>query len=394
MNQWFQNYIKKQSKHDERTAIGILAGKVGLISNVLLFGVKLFAGLMAGSISIMTDAINNLADSGSSVLTLFGFHMATKPPDKKHPYGHERSEYITGLIISMIIIYVGVEFLTTSIEKIFNPTSLRTTPLVFVLLVGSIVAKFLQGYFYRKAAENISSNTLDGAAQDSLNDAYVTIIVLFAAVVESFTGWMIDGYAGAFLAVFIIYSGIQMIRKSIDDLLGTRPSAEQLQKMKDVLDEVDSIVGYHDLLVHNYGPQKTFASIDIEIDDRWSLTEAHQLINQIEKRFKDELNVELVSHVDPIAIQDEQDSQIYRQVKQILKSYSLNLKFHDFRIEELDGETTLQFDVVIPDYTEQTNEELYEALEADIREKIGNYSVKIEFDRHDLLKELEEKAEE
>lgn len=370
------------NKEERRQRVGVLSGRVGLVSNLFLFGIKLVASLMSGSISIVTDAMNNLGDSASSVITLLGFRAASKPADKEHPFGHERSEYISGLIISIIIIYVGLQFLSTSINQIMHPTPLNTSTLVFVLLIVSIVVKVLQGQFYRKMAKEIQSNTLQNSAQDSINDVYITTMVLVSSLLETWTGWQIDGYAGALLSIFIIYSGIQAIRDSIDDLLGKRPSKVEIRQMKDLLEQYDNIVGYHDLLVHSYGPNQTFATIHIEIDDSWNLTRAHHLIDCIEEDFKHKLGVELVCHLDPIAIQNEHDTAIYRQVKAILKDY--NLKFHDFKVEH----QTILFDVVLPDNPRLTEAALFMQIEQKIHEQIGNYEVKIIFDRLDLLKEV------
>lgn len=383
-----EKYLATQSKEEARTRVGIISGRVGLVSNFMLFVIKLIAGTMSGSISIVTDGMNNLGDSASSLLTLFGFRAASKPADKEHPYGHERSEYISGLLISVIIIYVGIQFFTSSIQQILNPTSLNASLIVFVMLIVSIIAKIIQGKFYRTAAQSIHSNTLHGAAQDSLNDVYVTIIVLMSAMVETFTGWQIDGYAGALLSIMIVYSGIQAINDSINDLLGTRPSKEEIKEMKVLLDQYDTIVGYHDLLVHNYGPNKTFATIHIEIDDSWDLKHSHRVIDNIEIDFAEKLGVELVCHVDPIAIQNEEHTAIYRQVKHILKSFHLALKFHDFKVESINDENHITFDVVVPDNVEETNAELLLMIQEKIQQEIGSYELIIEFDRLDLLKEV------
>ncbi|MRI82333.1 cation diffusion facilitator family transporter [Aerococcaceae bacterium DSM 109653] len=381
-NKFFNQMTNANNKEERRQRVGILSGRVGLVSNLFLFVIKLIAGLMSGSISIVTDAMNNLGDSASSVITLFGFRAASKPADKEHPFGHERSEYISGLIISIIIIYVGLQFLSSSFNQIMHPTPLNTSALVFVLLIVSIVIKVLQGQFYRKMAKEIQSNTLQNSAQDSINDVYITTMVLVSSLVETWTGWQIDGYAGGLLSLFIIYSGIQAIRDSIDDLLGKRPSKVEIRQMKDLLDQYDNIVGYHDLLVHSYGPNQTFATIHIEIDDSWNLTRAHHLIDCIEEDFKHKLGVELVCHLDPIAIQNEHDTAIYRQVKAILKDF--NLKFHDFKVEH----HTILFDIVLPDNPQLTDDALFMQIEQKIHEQIGNYEVKIIFDRLDLLKEV------
>ena len=381
-NKFINQMTNANNKEERRQRLGILSGRVGLVSNLFLFVIKLIAGLMSGSISIVTDAMNNLGDSASSVITLFGFRAASKPADKEHPFGHERSEYISGLIISIIIIYVGLQFLSSSFNQIMHPTPLNTSALVFVLLIVSIVIKVLQGQFYRKMAKEIQSNTLQNSAQDSINDVYITTMVLVSSLVETWTGWQIDGYAGGLLSLFIIYSGIQAIRDSIDDLLGKRPSKVEIRQMKDLLDQYDNIVGYHDLLVHSYGPNQTFATIHIEIDDSWNLTRAHHLIDYIEEDFKHKLGVELVCHLDPIAIQNEHDTAIYRQVKAILKDF--NLKFHDFKVEH----QTILFDIVLPDNPQLTDDALFMQIEQKIHEQIGNYEVKIIFDRLDLLKEV------
>ena len=381
-NKFINQMTNANNKEERRQRVGILSGRVGLVSNLFLFVIKLIAGLMSGSISIVTDAMNNLGDSASSVITLFGFRAASKPADKEHPFGHERSEYISGLIISIIIIYVGLQFLSSSFNQIMHPTPLNTSALVFVLLIVSIVIKVLQGQFYRKMAKEIQSNTLQNSAQDSINDVYITTMVLVSSLVETWTGWQIDGYAGGLLSLFIIYSGIQAIRDSIDDLLGKRPSKVEIRQMKDLLDQYDNIVGYHDLLVHSYGPNQTFATIHIEIDDSWNLTRAHHLIDCIEEDFKHKLGVELVCHLDPIAIQNEHDTAIYLQVKAILKDF--NLKFHDFKVEH----QTILFDIVLPDNPQLTDDALFMQIEQKIHEQIGNYEVKIIFDRLDLLKEV------
>ncbi|MGP6140690.1 cation diffusion facilitator family transporter [Jeotgalibaca sp. A127] len=383
---WLESYAEHHTIEKKRLRIGLLAGVIGLISNLLLFIVKLAAGWLSGSVSIMTDAINSLSDTASSILTLLGFKAASKPPDKEHPYGHERFEYISGLLVSTIIIFVGFQFLTTSVERIFNPTALASGPLIFVLLTVSIFAKIIQGLFYKSAATTIHSNTLRGAAQDSLNDVYTTIIVLLASLIEFFTGLTVDGYAGAILAIFIIYSGINMIRDSMDDLLGSRPNEKELSEIQAHFDQFDAILGYHDLLVHNYGPNKTYASIHIEVDDSWTLTEAHEVSDYIEKHFKDELGIDLICHLDPIAVQNEEHTRIYREVKAILKSYQLNLKFHDFRVEEGPENVKISFDIDVPEDITTSNEQLVKVIKQDISEKVGEAEIEITVDRLSLLK--------
>lgn len=386
MKKWIDNYLNKQLEKKNRSQAGIFSGKIGLFSNLILFLIKLGAGWISGSVSIIGDAVNSMADFASSILTLVGFHMTAKPADKEHPYGHERSEYIIGLVVSMGIMFVGFQFLLNSIQRILNPEPLSSTPLVFVLLVISVVIKLSQGYFYKRVANTIHSNAIEAAAQDSYNDVYTTLVVLGASIIEALFGWQIDGYAGVLIALYILYNGVQIIRESINDLLGPRPNEQEIEEITQFLDNYTAIVGYHDLLLHHYGPNKTFATIHIEIDDNWSLTEAHRLIDNIEKDFKEQLGVELVCHLDPIAIQNEEQTNIYKHVKGILQSYQLNLKFHDFRVEEKNGTATIRFDLVVPDNLEETNQNLYSSIQKKIQEEVGDYEVAIEFDRLYLLK--------
>lgn len=389
LTNWLQRYLSKKVKTDNRVQLGILSGKVGLASNLVLFAIKLLAGVLSGSISIITDAMNNLSDTASSILALFGFYAAAKPADQEHPYGHERYEYISGLLISLVIIFVGGQFLVSSIDRIIHPGTLKMNPLIVILLLFSIIAKLFQGKFYQVIADAIHSNTLKGVAQDSFNDVYSTIVVLLASLVEYWLDWKVDGIAGAVLAIFIIFSGLQMIHHSINDLLGIRPDEDAIRKMIGLLDQYEMIVGYHDLLVHNYGPNQTHATIHIEIDDSWSLSRAHQLIDQIEKRFLEELDVELVCHVDPIAIQNERHTKVYQQIKAILKSYSMNLKFHDFRIVENNDRPLIQFDIVVPSSSSETNETLLKSITHDIHTQIGDYDVEIDFDRLYILEDVQ-----
>lgn len=388
MNQFFE-WVERRSEEngkESRAVFGMIAGQIGLLSNFLLFGMKLLVGLFSGSVSIIADAMNNLSDSASSVLTLVGFRIAAKPADKEHPYGHQRSEYITGMIISLIILFVGGQFLRTSVERILQPESLQTSPLMFVILVSSIAIKVIQGYFYQETARHIGSKTLLASAKDSFNDVYTTITVLVSAAIEHLTGWQIDGYTGLLIAIYIIFSGVQMLSGFINDLLGKRPSEEEITEMTAYLDDHQSIVGYHDLLIHNYGPEKTFATVHIEIDDSWSLNQAHMVITAIEKEFKEELKINLVCHLDPIDIRSEEQTKVYRFVKQLLESYNLNLQFHDFRIEKNGDRSLIQFDVVVPEDIKLTNEQLLAKIEKDITQQIGSYDFDLIFDRNYLLK--------
>lgn len=375
----------KQKKLEERTTFGAVAGTMGLLSNLLLFVSKLLIGLFSGSVSIMADAMNNLSDTVSSVLTLVGFYISGKPADKEHPYGHERFEYISGMLVSLLITFVGFQFLTTSIERIREPEGIKVTPIVLVVLILSIFVKVWQSVFYKKVAKKIDSNTLIATSKDSLNDVYTTLTVLVSAVVEGVTGAKIDGYIGFLIACYIIFSGLQLIKEFVNELMGMRPDQAAIDQMKEYLSSTEAIIGYHDLLIHQYGPNKTFASVHIEIDDRWDLNQAHQTIDGIEERFKEELGVDLVCHIDPVNLYDQTQQFVHQEVKQIIRSISPLLRAHDIRMVNDNQKTRILFDLVVPNECKLSEYEITIDIQKQIYEKIGPYKVEITFDRNYLL---------
>ncbi|EMF0473989.1 cation diffusion facilitator family transporter [Enterococcus hirae] len=374
---------QKTISGQERTKKGIIAGILGLITNILLFVAKFAIGLFSGSVSIMADAINSLSDTASSILTLVGFKIAAKPADQEHPFGHERFEYISGLFVSIIITYVGFQFLDASIRKIFRPEHLVLTPIVFLVLIFSILLKLLQGRMYTRFSKTIQSEALKATAKDSYNDVFTTLAVLVSAGIERFTGWRIDGYVGFVLAGYIIFSGIMMLRDFVYELLGSRPTAEEIKTMEKQLSSYKSILGFHDLLVHNYGPNKKFASVHIEVDDSLNLNEAHKIIDIIEKDFKKTLDVDLVCHLDPVAIHNEQYHKILKQLRQIIKELGEELRLHDLRIIRKGKE--LQFDIVVPQNFKLPDEVLEEKIRQAIEKKVGSFELDITFDHNYLL---------
>lgn len=383
INQFEQRQLRK--KTDLRIAFGAFAGKVGLFSNLLLFISKLLIGLISGSVSIMADAMNNLSDTVSSVLTLVGFYISGKPADKEHPYGHERFEYISGMMVSLLITFVGFQFLTTSIERIREPKSISVTPIILIVLVLSILFKIWQGLFYQKVAKKITSNTLVAAAKDSFNDVFTTLAVLVSATIEGLTGLKIDGYIGLLIACYIIYSGIQLIREFVDELMGLRPNQGQIDMMTTYLSSVTEIIGYHDLLIHQYGPNKIFASVHIEIDDRWDLNRAHEATDEIEYTFRKQLGIDLVCHIDPVNLHDQKEQFIHQEIKDIIKSLSPDLKAHDIRTANHGTGDKILFDLVIPNKFHLTEEQVTAEIQVAITQKIGNYKADIRFDHTYLL---------
>lgn len=382
LEHFVEKMIKNKNREEQRTKVGQIAGVVGLVSNIVLFLGKFSIGFIANSVSIMADAINSLSDMISSILTLVGFKVAAKPADKEHPYGHERFEYISGLAVSFIIMLVGVQFLQSSFNKILDPESITFSVLIFIVLLASIIIKIWQGKMYGKLAKKIDSQTLQASGKDSLNDVFITITVLLSALVEYISGWHIDGFVGFVLALYIIYTGIKMIKDFIDELLGSRPLDYEIQIMEARLANYPSILGYHDLLVHNYGPQSKFASVHIEIDASWDLTDAHQVIDMIEKDFKENLEVELVCHLDPVAIHDDQYLKINQELNNILADLNQGLKMHDLRIK---NHNVLQFDLVIPEGITENENQLVEDIRQLVMKRIGNYHLDVRLDHNYLL---------
>ncbi|MDH6364050.1 cation diffusion facilitator family transporter [Enterococcus sp. PF1-24] len=387
MFNFFLNKLIKEgnSAATNRSKVGILAAILGLISNGVLFASKLLIGLLSGSVSIMADAINNLSDAASSILTLVGFKVASKPADKEHPYGHERFEYISGLIVSFLVTYVGIQFLQSSIKKIMQPTALNLTPIIFIVLLLSVLVKFWQSQMYRQLGKSIRSGSLKAAAQDSLNDVITTATVLVSAGVELLTGWQIDGYMGLGIAIYILYSGIMMIRDFINELMGSRPTQEEVEAMENKLSAYTTILGYHDLLVHNYGPNKRFASVHIEVNEEWDLHHAHEVIDKIEKEFKKDLQVDLVCHLDPVPVNDGEFMVVYQQVLAIVHQLNLELRLHDFRIEKSQNPILLSFDLVVPAKFTLSDQEIEAAIQRQLQRKIGEYQMQITFDHNYLL---------
>lgn len=377
------------SDQNLRAKEGIITGVVGLIVNIILVLLKLTAGIMANSVSILADAMNSLGDGTAAILTIGGFYIAQKPADREHPYGHERAEYISGLFTAIIILIVGLQFLKTSIEKILNPTTVYSSSLVIILLIISMLLKmFLGVYYYRKNKKlSTQSGVLNALMKDSLFDTLINAVIISSYLLEVNFGIYIDGYIGAFVALIIVYGGMTSIIESSNDLLGKRPNPELIDNMQKILDSFASIVGYHDLILHKYGPHKTFATVDIEMDSRLDLFTAHRIIDNIEYQFKKEFNIKLVCHLDPVVLHDDEQNSIYRVIKHTLKSYDKNFHFHDFRVDKLGEKRMLFFDVVVPDSCHLTDDELKNRITSDINNQLNQkFPMHIEFDRDYMLK--------
>ena len=331
-----------------RESYGKAAGIVGIICNLFLSGLKFALGYITHSVSITADATNNIADAGSSIITLIGFRLSEKPADEDHPYGHARIEYITGLIISFLIMLIGFEILKSSVEKIITPDVSEFSWVTAVILVVSIIVKLWLSRFNRSLGKLIKSTALDATAADSRNDCISTLAVLVAAVISHFVGFNLDGYMGVGVAIFILISGIGLIKETIGPLLGQAPSKELYEKIEQKILTYENVLGVHDLLVHSYGPGSYFASAHIEMDARIDVLVCHDVMDKIERDFQKELNIHLVVHLDPTVLDCEETNELKEVVRQILYDIDPIITFHDFRVVVGDTAKNVLFDIVIP----------------------------------------------
>ena len=353
----FAKNYKDPSLPTTRAAVGKLSGVVGILCNILLCVGKLIVGTLSGSVSITADAMNNLADSASSLVTLVGFKLAEKPADEDHPYGHARFEYISGLAIAALIFVIGVELLKTSFQKVILPETTQFSFVVLGVLIGSVALKLWLFLFNRKLGKMIGSSALLATAADSRNDCITTGAVLLAALGEKFTGLPLDGWMGLLVAGFIIYSGIGIARDTISPLLGENASPELRKMIAETVSSDPRVLGYHDLMVHDYGPGQRFASIHVEMDRNEDPLVCHEIIDNLERRCLQKQGVNLVIHYDPVLTDDPQINRLRELVEQALKELDSRLTFHDFRVVESPGHTNLIFDVTIPqDMTDRKKE--------------------------------------
>ena len=341
-------FVRKSDPEGYRSGVGRLSGSVGIAANVLLCAMKLLVGTVSGSVSITADAMNNLSDASSSIVTLLGFKLSGKPADDHHPYGHARYEYLSGLGVAALILVIGFELLKTSIGKILNPTPTEFSLWVAGVLLGSIAVKLWMSRFNTLLGRKIQSTTLLATAADSRNDVVSTAAVLLAALVEAVSGWRIDGVMGLGVAVFILYSGITLGKDTISPLLGENASPELRQQIIDILKSDRKVLGYHDLMVHDYGPGQRFASVHVEMDYREDPLKCHTRIDNLERRCLEQHRVHLVIHYDPIVVGDLELDAMRTKVNIILHTMDERLSIHDFRMVKSDAHTKLIFDMTVP----------------------------------------------
>ena len=377
-------FIKNHTETSDpgvRRAYGVLCGAVGIFLNVLLFAAKYLAGTLTGSIAIVADAFNNLSDAGSSIITLLGFKLAAKKPDRDHPYGHGRFECIAGLVVSFVILMMGFDLAKSSVSKIFHPEAVDFSILSICILTGSILVKLYMALYNRAVGKRISSAAVLATATDSLSDVCATTMVLAATLIARFTGVNIDGWAGAIVSLVILWAGYNAAKDTIDPLLGQAPDPEFVQRIADIVNRYPEVVGIHDLAVHDYGAGRVMISLHAEVPSSGDIMALHDVIDTIERDLQEELNCSAVIHMDPICTDDQPITSTRELLKdRIHEAISPDVSIHDFRMVPGPTHTNVIFDAVVPYEFPQSDEQVREEISRLVRALEGDYFAVVTID--------------
>ena len=370
---WFIPHRDNTGDGAVRRAYGTLCGAVGIGLNVLLFIGKFFAGQLSGSIAVTADAFNNLSDAGSSAVTLLGFRLAGKKPDPDHPFGHGRIEYISGLIVAGLILLMGVELAKSSFDKILHPEEVTFSTLALVILAVSVAVKLYMWHYNRRIGGKIRSAAMEATASDSLSDAAATSAVLLAMLIGRWTGLAVDGYVGMVVALFILFSAYKAAKETLSPLLGQAPDPELVQRIRDIVAEHDTVVGIHDLVVHDYGPGRQMVSLHAEVPASGDILQLHDVIDNIERELHEKLHVQAVIHMDPIVTDDETVDALRRQVAELVRQVEPRMTVHDLRVIRGTTHTNLVFDAVLPLDAAITPAEAGRRIREKVAELDGDY---------------------
>lgn len=376
--------VEEYSASKKRSAYGKICGAVGIFLNILLFVGKFSAGMISNSIAITADAFNNLSDAGSSLVTLIGFKLAEQKPDSDHPFGHGRIEYLAGLVVSAVILMMGFELIKDSIDKILHPSPVEFSVIVLIILVVSILLKFYMAYYNFAYGKRFESSTLRATATDSLSDCVSTSVVLLATVIGHFTDVQIDGFCGIAVGILIFVAGINAARETLSPLLGEAPDPEFVQQIEDIVLNYDTknIIGIHDLIVHDYGPGRRIISLHAEVPAEGDILVMHDVIDNLEMKFRQELGCLTTIHMDPVVTTDERVTELKERCVDVVKSIGDSLSLHDFRVVFGETHTNMIFDVVIPYEFYLSDDETKKMIQGKVWEKIGkNYFVVITIDK-------------
>ncbi len=364
-----------------RKAYGILCGAVGIGLNLLLFAGKLFAGTVSGSIAIIADAFNNLSDAASSTITLMGFHLADQKPDSEHPFGHGRIEYISGLIVAMLIILMGFELARTSVTKILTPQPVTFSMETTIILVVSICVKLYMCFYNRSVGRLIDSAAMKATAMDSLSDSVATSAVLIASLIDRFAGLQVDGWCGVLVALFIFWSGLNAAKDTLDPLLGQPPSEKFVDSIRRIVMAHPSVLGVHDLIVHDYGPGRRMISLHAEVSASENVLALHDEIDNIEMELRRSLGCMAVIHMDPVVTDDGVTRETSQKVATLVNCIDDHISIHDFRMISGPTHTNLVFDAVVPFKFRLTDKQVEEKIKAAVRALDGNYYAVVQVER-------------
>lgn len=380
-------FVKNPSDYqnpETRAAYGKLCGLVGIFLNICLFSGKLTAGLLSHSIAIVADAVNNLSDAASSVITLIGFKLSTQKPDKDHPYGHGRMEYISGLLISIAILFMGFELVRSSIDKILHPQDLACNFVTIIILFISILVKLYMYLYNKSVGKKIQSVVMSATATDSLSDTVSTSVVLISTLIYYFTNVNIDAFCGILVGLFILYSGFHAAKETVTPLLGQPPEAEFVHKIKELVLAHEKILGIHDLIVHDYGPGRLMISLHAEIDSKDDIMEVHDLIDCIEAEIQEKCICHAVIHMDPILVNDPYTDELKGKVSTIIESLDPDIHFHDFRVVKGPTHTNIIFDILLPFDYKYSDEYVVNYMREKISDLEGNFFGVINIDKGTL----------
>lgn len=363
-----------------RSSIGKLAGLTGIVCNCLLTVLKLVIGLLVGSMAIIADGVNNLSDAASSLTTLLGFRMAQRPADKQHPYGHARYEYLSGLAVAALILLIGAELVKSSIAKIINPEPIDISAATIALLAASVAVKLWMSGFYKTLGKKINSTALYATSVDSRNDVISTCAVLLGCLVNYLFGLNIDGYVGLAVAIFILYSSVGIAKDTISPLLGQQADDELVDKITELVLSHEKVLGVHDLLVHDYGPGRCYASAHVELSSDEDPMACHDIIDDIECDVLEKMNVHFVIHYDPVVQNDAEQNEMRRTVGEIIRELNPAFSIHDFRIVRGSAQSKLVFDLGVPYSMIEKKKEIKERIDAALDERGKKYITIIRFD--------------
>lgn len=364
-----------------RRAYGTACSGAGIGFNVLLFAGKLIAGMLSGSVAIVSDAFNNLSDAGSSIISLVGFKLSNKKSDPQHPFGHGRLEYISGLCVSFLIILMGVELGKASIEKIIEPAQVKFSLLTAAILAASILVKLYMALYNSRIGKRLNAVTMKAMAKDSLSDAVATSVVLISMIVAKLADIAIDGYCGAVVAAFILFTGITAARDTISPLLGQKPDSEFIEEVMRIVNAHKEIIGTHDLVVHDYGPGRLMITLHAEVDADMDILVAHDAVDNIENELREKLGCSAVVHMDPIVTDDVETNATREEIKRVVSNIDSRMTIHDFRMVPGPTHTNVIFDVAVPFDTDMDDDELRKILGARIRDVDSKLNAVIEIDK-------------